>query len=176
MPQIDAILPDSRFKSAVLIGAVAAAALAGAWIFQAFGIVPCDLCLKQRFAYYGAVPLAAIVAYAATGRAPAVVVAGLAGLALIFAANAGLGIYHSGVEWSFWKGPDDCTGTIAGAPKVADFLKELQHIKVVRCDEVQIRILGLSLANWNVVISAALAALATRAAILRERPAPPRRA
>ena len=54
------------------------------------------------------------------------------------------------------------------APKVADFLKELQHIKVVRCDEVQIRILGLSLANWNVVISAALAALAARAAASRD--------
>jgi disulfide bond formation protein DsbB len=38
----------------------------------------------------------------------------------------------------------------------------------VRCDEVQIRIFGLSLANWNVVISAALAALATRAAVIAD--------
>jgi disulfide bond formation protein DsbB len=166
MPQLNAILPDTHLKSAALIAAAAAATLAGAWIFQAFGIVPCDLCLKERIAYYGAVPLAAIVAYAATGRGRPVVVAGLIGLALIFATNAGLGIYHSGVEWALWKGPDDCTGAIAGAPKVTDFLNELQHIKVVRCDEVQIRILGLSLANWNVLISAALAALATRAAIL----------
>ncbi|HEY4924323.1 MAG TPA: disulfide bond formation protein B [Roseiarcus sp.] len=168
MLQVNAVSPDTRGKSAALIGAVAAAALAGAWIFQGFGIVPCELCLKQRIAYYGAVPLAAIVAYAATSsRAQSIVVSGLIGLALIFAVNAGLGIYHSGVEWAFWKGPDDCTGAIAGAPQVADFLKELQHIKVVRCDEVQIRILGLSLANWNVVISAALCALAARGATLR---------
>jgi disulfide bond formation protein DsbB len=168
MSRLDAILPDTRLKSAILIGALAAATLAGAWTFQAFGIVPCELCLKQRIAYYGAVPLAAIVAYAATGRAQPVVTAGLIGLALIFVANAGLGIYHSGVEWGFWNGPDDCTGSIAAAPKVGDFLKELQHIKVVRCDEVQIRIFGLSLANWNVVISAALAALATRAAVIAD--------
>jgi disulfide bond formation protein DsbB len=96
-----------------------------------------------------------------------VVTPGLIGLALIFAANAALGIYHSGVEWGAWPGPEDCTGVVAGAPKVADFLNQLQHIKVVRCDEVQIRIIGLSLANWNVVISAALAALAGRAAALR---------
>lgn len=166
MPQRNAILPDTQLKSAVLIGAVAAATLAGAWIFQAFGIVPCELCLKERIAYYGAIPLAALLAYAAAGRAQAVVAPGLIGLALIFAVNAGLGIYHSGVEWGLWKGPGDCAGVIASAPKVADFVKQLQHIKVVRCDEVQIRVLGLSLANWNVVISSALAALAGRAAVL----------
>ena len=46
----------------LLIGAVAVATLTGAWIFQAFGIVPCELCLKERIAYYGAVPLAAVAA------------------------------------------------------------------------------------------------------------------
>jgi disulfide bond formation protein DsbB len=166
---VNVIKSDNRSWSAMLIGAAAAATLAGAWIFQGFGIVPCELCLKERIAYYGAIPLAAIVAYAATGsRAQAIVVSGLIGLALIFAFNAGLGIYHSGIEWALWKGPEDCTGAIAGAPNVADFLKELQHIKVVRCDEVQIRILGLSLANWNVLISAALAAIATRAAFWQD--------
>lgn len=169
MSQVDTITHDSRRWSAALIGGAAAATLAGAWIFQGLGIVPCELCLKERIAYYGAIPLAAIVAYAASDRrAQAIAASGLIGLALIFALNAGLGIYHSGIEWALWKGPEDCTGTIAGAPKVADFLKELQHIKVVRCDEVQIRILGLSLANWNVLISAALAALAARAATLRD--------
>jgi disulfide bond formation protein DsbB len=168
MARLDDVLPDSQFNSAALIGGVAVATLAGAWIFQAFGIVPCELCLKQRIAYYGAIPLAAIVAYACGGRAHAAVVTpGLIGLALIFAVNAGLGIYHSGVEWALWKGPEDCAGVVAAAPKVADFLNQLQHIKVVRCDEVQIRVLGLSLANWNVVISAALAALAGRTAMLR---------
>jgi disulfide bond formation protein DsbB len=164
----DAFSPNTQAGSAALIALLAAATLAGAWIFQAFGIVPCELCLKERIAYYGAVPLAAIVAYAVGGRARSTVVTpGLIGLALIFAVNAGLGVYHSGVEWGFWKGPEDCSGMVAAAPKVADFLNQLQHIKVVRCDVVQIRIVGLSLANWNVLISAALAAFAVRAATLR---------
>jgi len=162
-----ALKPDTPRAACLAIGAVAAATLAGAWIFQAFGIVPCELCLKERIAYYGAVPLAAILAYAASGRTRALVAAGLIGLAFIFTVNAGLGVYHSGVEWGLWKGPDDCAGAVAGAPDVADFLKELQHIKVVRCDEVQIRIVGLSLANWNVLISAALAAFAARASLVR---------
>jgi disulfide bond formation protein DsbB len=43
---------------------------------------------------------------------------------------------------------------------MADFLKQLETTKVVRCDAVAIRILGLSLAGWNAVISGAMAALA----------------
>lgn len=168
MTDAHAIKSDVPRLTAVLIGVISAATLAGAWIFQGFGIVPCELCLKERIAYYGAVPLAAIVAYAASGRARPIAAAGLVGLAIIFAVNAGLGVYHSGVEWAFWPGPNDCTGAITTAPKVADFLKELEHTKVVRCDEVQIRVIGLSLANWNVVISAALAAFAARAAIWRD--------
>lgn len=168
MPSLSAIWPDSRRDVAVFIGVAAAATLAGAWIFQAFGIVPCELCLKERIAYYGAAALAAIVAYAAGGRARGLVAAGLIGIAIIFAVNAGLGVYHSGVEWGLWKGPDDCTGAVAGPPDVKNFLEELQHIRVVRCDEVQIRVLGLSLANWNVLISAALAAISGRGALMRD--------
>ncbi|MBV8240696.1 MAG: disulfide bond formation protein B, partial [Hyphomicrobiales bacterium] len=38
--------------------------------------------------------------------------------------------------------------------------------KVVRCDEAQLRVAGLSLAGWNVLVSAALAAYAALAARL----------
>jgi disulfide bond formation protein DsbB len=39
-------------------------------------------------------------------------------------------------------------------------------VKVVRCDEVQLRIAGLSLAGWNVIASAVLAVYAALAARL----------
>src|ERR1700733_7307777 len=142
----DGALPaNPRFNIAVIILLVAAATIAGAWIFEALGYNPCELCLKQRYAYYGGVPIAAILAYASTGRARAIVFAGMVGLTLIFAANAVLGAYHAGVEWRFWGGPSGCTGVIAGPPNAADLMKELQHAKVVACDEAQLRILGLSL-------------------------------
>jgi disulfide bond formation protein DsbB len=43
----------------------------------------------------------------------------------------------------------------------------LETVKVVRCDEVSLRVFGLSLANWNILISAAIAALAARAIPMR---------
>ncbi|HLW91235.1 MAG TPA: disulfide bond formation protein B [Roseiarcus sp.] len=167
MVHVEARPPNLRFQIAAFIAVAAAATIAGAWIFQAFGYQPCELCLKQRYAYYGGVPLAALVAYAARGPARGIVFAGMIGLALIFAANAALGVYHAGVEWRFWAGPSSCTGVIAGPPNVADLMKHLENAKVVACDEVQLRILGLSLAGWNALISAALAALALRGAAVR---------
>ena len=167
MSGVGALPPNPRFTIAVVIAVVAAATIAGAWIFQAFGYPPCELCLKQRYAYYGGAPIAAILAYASTGRARGILAAGMIGLALIFAANAVLGAYHAGVEWRFWPGPSGCTGIIAGPPNAADLMKTLQNAKVVACDEVQLRILGLSLAGWNALISAALAALAVKGALTK---------
>ena len=168
MTGVGALPPNPRFGLAVLIALIAAVTIAGAWVFQAAGFQPCELCLKQRYAYYGGVPLAAMIAYASTGRARGIVFAGMVGLALIFIANAALGVYHAGVEWRFWEGPSSCTGVLAGPANAADLMTELQHAKVVACDEVQLRILGLSLAGWNALISAGLAALAIRGAMIKE--------
>ncbi len=147
-------------NAALAIALLGALTIGGAWIFQAFGIQPCDLCLEQRTAYYVGIPLAAVAALVAARLPRAVAILFLAALALIFLANMGLAIYHSGVEWKFWQGPTACTGAADAMPlKAGDLLNQLKTIKVVRCDEVQIRIFGLSLANYNVLISAALAGI-----------------
>lgn len=154
-------LSDIRPRDVALgVAAIAAATIAGAWIFQFAGYLPCELCLKQRWAYYFGIPLALIVAWvAARGpkplRAPALWL-----LALVFAGSAIFGAFHAGVEWGFWAGPTDCTGTLSKAGSMDDFMQQLQTVKVVRCDAVAIRILGLSLAGWNAVVSAAMTALA----------------
>src|SRR5215468_11471214 len=85
-------------RAALAIMAVAAATLAGAWFFQlVLEILPCPLCLEQRYAYYLAIPLGALTAVAARSGAPRpLLLAGLAILAVATLANAGLGAYHSG--------------------------------------------------------------------------------
>jgi disulfide bond formation protein DsbB len=148
--------------AALLVTLIAAATIAGAWFFQlVLGIVPCPLCLEQRYAYYLAIPLGLLIALLARGGAPRpLLLAGLAILALATLANAGLGTYHSGVEWGFWQGPTDCSGPVINLGNAADLLSKLDTVKVVRCDEVQWRFLGLSLAGYNVLISLLMAAIA----------------
>ena len=150
-------------ETAALIAAGASAALVGAWIFEFFGYLPCELCLKQRIPYHFGIPLALIVTFIAARGPRGLLAAGFAALALVFAASAALGAFHAGVEWGFWQGPTACTGSSLPAAG-GDLLEQLKTVKVVRCDEVAIRILGLSLAGWNVVVSLGITLLAARAA------------
>ncbi len=153
---------DPALAAPLAIAGIGAATLIGAWIFEyGFGIQPCPLCLEQRIAYYFAIPLAALLALgAAAGASRKVFVLGLLAIAVGMIWNAGLGAYHSGVEWGWWKGPQDCAGPINDLGGAGGLLKQLQSIRIVRCDEVQWRFLGLSLAGYNVLISLALAAIA----------------
>jgi disulfide bond formation protein DsbB len=158
MLHIDLMRTQLKIALAILI--IATATLGGAWIFQAFGYAPCELCLKQRIPYYIGIPLAAITSLSAFRRQQTLLLPDFIGLALIFGFSTLFGLYHSGVEWGFWPGPSDCTGSLSQAGTVDDFMKQLQTVKVVRCDAVAIRILGLSLAGWNAVVSAVMTALA----------------
>ena len=152
---------DPAAVAALAIAAIAAATLAGAWFFQlVLDIRPCPLCLEQRYAYYLAVPLALVVAFAAARGAPkSLLLAGFAVLLLAALANAWLGGYHAGVEWKFWEGPTDCSGPVVDLGSAGTLLQRLDSVKVIRCDEVQWRFLGLSLAGYNVLISLAMAAI-----------------
>ena len=141
-------------RASLLIFLIAFATIAGAWVFEYYGYAPCELCLKQRWAYYTGVPLALVVA-ALAPRNPGLARKGLAVLALFWLGSMAFGIYHSGVEWKWWPGPATCTAQAGFTGGLPDLSKP-----AVLSDTPAIRILGLSLAGWNAVISLALALIA----------------
>jgi disulfide bond formation protein DsbB len=163
MTLVETALPRAQETRALLIAAASIAILAAVWIFQGMGYAPCELCLTQRYAFYAAIPLALLTSLTAGRSAHGLARAGFALLALVFAASAVLAAYHAGVEYHWWAGPTACTGG-PGSLDVNDLVNALNSVKVVRCDEVQLRIAGLSLAAWNVVASTVLAAYAALAA------------
>ncbi len=128
------------------------------------GYVPCMLCLIERYAYYAGIPVLfiALVLTAGGYRQLAAVLFLLVGLA--FLANAGLGVYHAGAEWKFWPGPTTCGGGESLTTSAGNLLNDIQHIKVIKCDEASLRFLGISFAGWNVVASALVMAIAFAAA------------
>jgi disulfide bond formation protein DsbB len=157
--------PAYQWGAATLFLSVAV--ILGALGFEHIGkILPCPLCLEQRWAYYGSIPVAfiALVLLSAGHPRAAAVLFGLIGLA--FLTNAGLGTYHSGVEWGFWAGPDTCSGAPAALSIGGNLLESLaKSERIVRCDEAAWRFGGLSLAGWNVVASLMLCTAATKAAL-----------
>lgn len=151
---------------ALLAGAGSAGLLIAALGFQAAGYAPCELCILQRWPHVAAAGIAALIWL--TGR-----VGFLAVLGMIAAGAAmGLAIYHSGIEMRFWPGPLQCSGGLGAlaAMSPADLMAYLETAAVVRCDEVAWRFLGLSMANWNAVLSAGLAAVWGLAAMGSVRP------
>ena len=159
MSKPSALLSPSRLLLAAI--GLALASIAGAWFFElVLGYTPCKLCLLQRWPYYIGLPVG-VAAWLAggAGTLPGRVLIGL--FVLIFLISAGLGVYHSGVEWKFWAGPTDCAGKLVEGPSsVLDLRKSLATTRVVRCDDAALRILGLSFAGWNVLVSLGVAALA----------------
>lgn len=152
-----------------IIAIISALALGGALAIEHIGgIRPCPLCLDQRIAYYAAVPLGTLAFFLASGRR-SWSLAILILLSLGFAINAGLGIYHSGIEWGWWPGPDSCSGAASIATSTDELLKSLNQPQVVRCDEAPLRIFGLSLAGYSALLSGALAIL-TLVSITKSRP------
>lgn len=155
------ISPALRAALAILV--IAVLTIAGAWFFQlVMDIQPCPMCLEERYAYYAIMPLSALVAISSRLGSPrGVLLLGLVLLWLIALANAGFGAYHAGVEWGYWKGPSSCTGPLVNFGG-GSLLDQLDKVKVVPCDVVQWRFLGISLAGYNALISLLMAAIAAR--------------
>ena len=156
--------PAYRMGGLVLFATVAV--ILAALGFQYIGgYPPCPLCLQQRYAYYAGIPalFLALVLVAADRRALAAVL--FLAVAAGFLANAGLGVYHAGVEWKFWPGPDTCGAAQGLSTTAGGLLESIEKNRVVRCDEAAWRFLGLSFAGWNVLISLGLAVGAVTAAV-----------
>ncbi|WP_172125581.1 MULTISPECIES: disulfide bond formation protein B [unclassified Devosia] len=144
--------------SAALAFALGLLAITLAWASELIGgLVPCDLCLEQRLAYYFGLPILFLVLLFWNRMPLALWYLAMAVATAIFAWGAYMGIYHAGVEWGFWPGPTACTGVGAGVS--FDALSDLNAAHVVGCDVVQFRFLGLSLAGMNALVSLAIVAL-----------------
>lgn len=159
-------------RLAALGAAACAGLLAAAFAFQHLGgLAPCPLCIWQRWPHVAGAALG-LAAFALAPARAGRLAAGLAALAL--AAGAALAFYHVGVEQRWWQGPSTCAGGgDIGALSTAELLARIKAAPLVRCDEVAWSLAGLSMAAWNGVASAGLAALfalSAKAAPLGGRP------
>jgi disulfide bond formation protein DsbB len=120
------------------------------------GLHPCEMCYWQRWPHAAAILLAALAFTASADRARGRTLTLLAALAI--AVSGAIGVYHAGVEAKVFEGFTQCTALARGG-STADLLKQITHAPLVRCDEVQFRFLGISMAGWNAILSLSGAAL-----------------
>jgi disulfide bond formation protein DsbB len=134
-----------------------AALLTGAFGSQYFGgLYPCEMCWWQRYAHMVAFALAVIAFSGPVLSSRARTFTLLAALAI--AVSGAIGVYHAGVEAHVFQGFTTCSA-LPKAATTADLLRQITHAPLVRCDEVQFRFLGISMAGWNAILSLGGAAL-----------------
>ncbi len=121
--------------------------LGGAYLSEyGFGLYPCEMCWWQRYAHFAALALAVISLAVPPWR----LWAALAAFAIL--ASGAIGAYHAGVEYGWWEGLTACSSLATGG---GDPLEAIMNAPLVRCDEVQWSVFGISLAGWNALISTA---------------------
>jgi disulfide bond formation protein DsbB len=128
-----------------------AALLAGAFGSQYFAhLYPCEMCWWQRYSHMVAFALA-LIAFTAPVQSPRSRMFTLLA-ALAITVSGAIGVYHAGVEAKIFEGFTQCTA-LAKANSTAELFKEITQAPLIRCDEVQFRFLGISMAGWNAVLS-----------------------
>ncbi|WP_395622607.1 disulfide bond formation protein B [Sphingomonas daechungensis] len=115
------------------------------------GLHPCEMCYWQRWPHGAAILLAAL---SFTGPAPSPRSRTLVLLAAAAVAISGaIGVYHAGVEARIFEGFTTCTATKGLT------LEDIMKVPLVRCDQIQWSLFGISMAGWNAILSLGGAAL-----------------
>lgn len=150
-------------RSALLAFAGASAfALVAALVAQfAYDLKPCVLCLYQR------APFAAVIVFSVLGLVLAKNRPGLEGIflgliSLSFLGNAALALFHTGVERHWWTSFSEGCTVPPMEGNITDVLAQIATNPVGRCDEIPWTdpVIGLSMANYNVLFCLVLGMLA----------------
>ena len=146
------MMTQNRYVLLATLGS--GALLLGAFAFQYIGgLAPCTLCLWQRWPH-GAAILIGGLALVMGGRLLPVFGA------MAAATTAGIAAFHVGVEQKWWEGLTSCTaGSIEGI-STADLLNpDVIVAAPVRCDAIAWAMMGVSMAGWNMILSAVLVSI-----------------
>ncbi|MBP1852155.1 disulfide bond formation protein B [Rhizobium halophytocola] len=160
---MDTTQSQNRTLAALLVTVGMIVVIGSALAFEHIGgYIPCHLCLIERKPYYIGIPLGVLAVVSHMLKLPVWITRTLLGLiALLMIADAGISAYHAGVEYKWWDGPSSCTfDATSGGGGGGDILSQLNDVHGPSCSDAAIRILGLSLAGWNVIAGLVLSAIA----------------
>ncbi|ASP21563.1 disulfide bond formation protein B [Antarctobacter heliothermus] len=151
----------TRRTYTLLALAGSAGLLLGALYFQYFrGLLPCQMCYWQRYGHFAALGFGAVALVI-----PSRILLGLGALSAL--SSSLVGIFHSGVERKWWDGLQSCTAPSIETLTPQEALDAIMNAPMVPCDQIPWELFGLSMANYNVFASAAIAGLFVLAAKAR---------
>lgn len=138
----------------LLVALISAISLIAAFVAQyGFDLAPCQFCIWERYPYAIALILGLMGAWRGFPVLRWILI-------LVFLGATGLTLYHVGVEREFIDPPAACISDlkITSTTTVDDLRAQIMaQPRVTRCDLVPIKIFGLSIAEYNLLLSLFLA-------------------
>ena len=124
------------------------------FIQYVLGHQPCNLCLIERIPYIASVILISLIFIINKFKKIIAII-----ILLLFVFGAIVSFYHFGIEQGFFNESLVCDlGNNASLSK-EQLLKQLESSTIVSCKDVTFRVLGLSLATINTIISIILSVI-----------------
>ena len=119
-----------------------------------FGLVPCSLCLIQRYPHIFVFFTALWLIFFKTHNFFIYPLN-----TLMMALSATLAFYHVGVEQGVFQGPQSCSSSnlsLVSEKNAEALLQDILNTPLVRCNDVTWYFIGLSMATWNLILSTGL--------------------
>jgi disulfide bond formation protein DsbB len=141
---------ESRLSLARLVAILLPVALLGGAIGSQYlgGLIPCEMCMWQRWPHLAAI-FAALAAILLRKNPPAsATFTALAALAIL--TSGGIGAFHAGVEYKWWEGFTTCSALHSDG---GSLLEAIMKAPIIRCDQPQWTLMGISLAGFNAIFS-----------------------
>ncbi len=114
-----------------------------------FNILPCKLCVFQRFPYFAIVTLLGLYFVVGNKYNPQTI---LNIVTLLFIVSSGLSLYHSLIEFKIIETEMQCA-ELHNFNSTESIYNNLIGKKAISCDMATFKIFNLSLSNWNFLVS-----------------------
>ena len=128
--------------------------ISGAYILEYFyNFPPCKLCIYQRIPYFLIITVCLFSFFAKYKNIHFYTV-----FFLLFSSFL-IALFHSLVERGLVEFTSGCTSSVDSFENIDDLRDHLDSVPITKCDEILFSVMGLSLANINVIISFVLVLL-----------------
>jgi len=146
----------SSSKILFSLTAVSFITLISVWILEHFySLTPCELCVYQRIPYLLIFFISGITAIGSRNQIARRLICAIS--SILFLATASIGFYHLGAENSWWL---TACSTGSGQTFSLDSVQSaISGNYQPACNEIQMKVFGISLAGYNVILGLTLASI-----------------
>ena len=150
------LLTDRKNLYLIVLLISVASIFSALYIEFILGYKPCKLCIYQRIPYIGAIFISFVGLYYYKNDNILII------LIIIFILSAILSGYHFGIENSFFDGLSSCSNNSLEPSNKKELLESLNKNMPVSCKDSTFKILGVSLAAINTILSILIVIISVR--------------